>query len=752
MAIPWTAVPCPLDGGEGNRGCYATDLDQYVATGDGVGQAIIASSDAGATWTPQVSPLDLANDVARSLSLGLYIAGGYGATDAIATSEDGFAWVGQGDPFIDDFAQGVWAVAVKEREGSGDPLVMVGSAGSGDIIATFDGITWTLQSSPFSGGGVVYGLAYSHAAGRWVACGLDGSGSPLVAVSDDDGATWTTGTCPFDVLARTVYRDEDNDRWYLLGEDTSTGCPVAISNDGLTWTFLPTPLDDPAHSVVGYGAAVSGGTLVVVAHSELLDNTIIESDDGGATWTLDTSPFDGPFAGGSNANGVFASPLIFVALGKNAGATVSLAIGDVPTTPPPDLPTPHGLKNTWRWVITELNAKQTAFLDRLATNVGIDYILDDSAVMTCDLPSDQADVYQLQTGGDRPAPRVDYGQRLIFGLRREEPIGGPPWKCRYSGIVTILQDQATADEPITHLTAHDAWTWAKTLPVLNPDGSLLGPDGLTYTGKTAAYIVKDLIANAYAWVVATFADPMPWNHQPNDGQHLPIDIDSGHFGSTPIIESINFAQGISVGEAWTQLCQTGTVDILLQPVFAANPGVISILNVYAQAGKPRHAAVFGWDLFPRNLTAVDDLHDGTLIENIAQFWAGNVAAPVPTNDSSIDKFGPYYVQKSYPAPASPSAVGLLALAEITLRKQGKRTIVIDTTPELAPDAFTTYYLGDQVAVWAGRPLPPSGNALRGGIRSDGTLSLRVYGFHVDLADDQQETITNVLLTDPNATL
>ena len=432
-----------------------------------------------------------------------------------------------------------------------------------------------------------------------------------------------------------------------------------------------------------------------------------------------------------------------------------IAYGFPGVAPPPDVPTPHGLKNTWRWVVTDLASEQKAFLDKLATNVSLDFILDDSAVVTCDLPSDSPDVYQetsVSAGNPGGGPRVDKGNRLLYGLRREEPAGGPPWVCRFGGIITILQDQATSDEPITHLTAHDPWTWAKTLPVLNVDGSLLGANGLTYKGKTGDYIAKDLIANAYAWVVATYDDPLPWNGQPNDGQHLPIDIDSGHYDTTSVIEEINFAQGISVGDAWTQLCQTGTVDLLLQPVFGANPGVVSILNVYAQAGKARHSAVFGWDLFPRNLTAVDDLQDGTLIENVAQFWAGNVAASPQTNTASIAKFGPYYVQKSYPSPASPAAVSLLALAEVALRKQGKRTVVIDSTPELAPDAFTQFYLGDQVPVWAGRPLSPSGNALRGGVRATDPLGLRVYGFHVDLADDQQETITNILLTDPNEAL
>jgi hypothetical protein len=182
------------------------------------------------------------------------------------------------------------------------------------------------------------------------------------------------------------------------------------------------------------------------------------------------------------------------------------------------------------------------------------------------------------------------------------------------------------------------------------------------------------------------------------------------------------------------------------------------MDLFAQAGKNRPNAVFGWDLFPRNLVGVDDLRDGTLLENYGQYFASNTPATAAQATDSIDDYGPYYVTKSYPSPSDAASVSLLALAEVTLRKRGKRTIQIDPTPNLSPDPFTGYFIGDVVPVWAGRELPPPtqidfapafGNALRGGIRSV-TLSRRVYGFQVDLADDIQETIKGLLLSDPNA--
>src|SRR4029077_16033072 len=117
-----------------------------------------------------------------------------------------------------------------------------------------------------------------------------------------------------------------------------------------------------------------------------------------------------------------------------------------------------------------------------------------------------------------------------------------------------------------------------------------------------------------------------------------------------------------------------------------------------------------------------------------------------------DAYGPYWVQKNYSGPSDVAGVQLLAAAEVALRKNGKQTLQIDPTPERAPDPFTSWFLGDTVAVWAGRPMPPTGNALRGTVRSTTPATHRVYGFEIDLADDQVETVKNLLLTDPNATL
>jgi hypothetical protein len=430
------------------------------------------------------------------------------------------------------------------------------------------------------------------------------------------------------------------------------------------------------------------------------------------------------------------------------------------------------LKNDWTWLVCGLDGIVKTTLNKLATNQSIQYVLNDTSQFTCDVPTDYAEIYRHASNGE---PFVSYNQRLLYGLRRDGTAGEKPYHCRWGGIITILQDQAESDEPVTHLTAHDPWTWAKTLPVLNPgDGSLPGQKGVTYTGKTGNFIAKDVLANAYAWIEATWGSPFPWlSHFAPDA--LFIALTGGDFETTAVIPSITFQQGTTVGDAWTQLAATGTCDIVLTPRYAPreDPGVVARLNVYNQAGgvlypgpiggspgeKP--GAVFGWDMFPRNLTGIDDLLDGTQLENWAQFFAGGIAADHASSSVSIGLYGPYFVQKNYSGPSNKASVDLLALAEVALRKRGKQTLQINPAPELAPDPFRSWYLGDTIAVWAGRQMPPvdpfripgevGGSALRHQVRTPSQPSNhRVYGFQVDLADDQVETISNVLLTDPGA--
>jgi hypothetical protein len=319
------------------------------------------------------------------------------------------------------------------------------------------------------------------------------------------------------------------------------------------------------------------------------------------------------------------------------------------------------LKNTWSWLVTDLDSHGVTLLNRLATNVAITYTLNAPAMMTCDVPSD------------------------------------------------------------------------------NPEINIPRGDGDT--------IALDLLLNALTAV--THLNPTNPSY---------IDYLSGHYDTTDVID-INFAQGISVGEAWTQLIDTGSLDIVLTPIYdpSVRPGKLCTLNIYSLAGSVRNGAIFAWDKFPRSLVGISRLLDGTQMANVGQYYlGGSVVTPQATDAPSIAQYGQYWLQRSFPKPADNNSVALISATQIHLLRKGKRTITIDPAPERSPDPFTDYYLGDQVMVYAGRTTIGGGvsyrQALNAGSVSGGiwTNPQRIYEIPISLADNQVETVQQLLLTDTNA--
>jgi hypothetical protein len=410
------------------------------------------------------------------------------------------------------------------------------------------------------------------------------------------------------------------------------------------------------------------------------------------------------------------------------------------------------LRNTWSWLVTDLNGHGLTLLNRLATNLQITFTLNAPAEMQCELPSDNPEINIPHTDGD---PFVSVNNRLLYGFRREL-VTWPCWVCRFAGVVNILEDVASSDQPVTHLTAYDPWMWLNSIPVVDPTtGNLLGQNGLTYTGQTLDYIAKEVLNKGLARVIS-----------PPDNPSNPIFIDqtSGHF-DTCATTNVNFPQGISVGEALTQLVDGGGIDIIFTPIYdpAGRPGMTSVFNIYSLAGQVRNGAIFGWDKYPHSLIGIDDVIDGTAMATVAQFYNGNVAVgAAPVRDAAaVAKYGEYWYQQSVPKVAGGDLyVQELALAKVYLRRKGLRTLTIDpasSEDRRQPDPFTEYYLGDQVMVYGGRVVKGGGVSLRKRVDA-GTVAgsagwtnpRRVYQIPLSLANDLTETVTQLLVTDANA--
>ncbi len=340
----------------------------------------------------------------------------------------------------------------------------------------------------------------------------------------------------------------------------------------------------------------------------------------------------------------------------------------------------------WAELVTDLDTFPLTGLSKLAASRTVSYALNKPAVATGIVPSDDPRVNAgvlIGTGPDF-APSLNYNDRLLYMFRREAQGSDPPWVCRFAGIVVQIEDASSADQPYSTFTAYDPWQYLFARPVMNGT-NLVGPDGISWTATRGDVIAKQIVDATIAL------------HGP-----VHIDTDSGTFEATEQID-INFQQGTSVGAALQQLCATGTLDIVMEPVYdpTGSPGICCIMNVYTQAGSNQPGQVFSWDV-GRAVVGISALYDGDLMANRVQFYNGQGGPPVaPADDAASEaRYGWWETQQFFPAQTQVVAVEAMAEFQLALRKSGKRTVNLTPNSLLSPVPLLDYHLGDRVPVYA----------------------------------------------------
>lgn len=425
----------------------------------------------------------------------------------------------------------------------------------------------------------------------------------------------------------------------------------------------------------------------------------------------------------------------------------SVTLVQVPPTPPATV----GYRSPfWRFVVGDLLTFETlSFLDRLATQRLVTYTLNQAAVAEGVVPSDSPEINIPWPDSDSD-PFLTEGSRVLWGFRQEGALDAEPvWQIRFAGIIQKLEDAAQSDNATSKFTAYDPWQYLMSRPVCNADGTLPGPEGISFTATRIDVIAGTLLNNTIQ----------------NQGD---VGIDAGllyggtgdYTGTIETLDAIdiNFAQGTSVGQAWQQLCNAALCDIILEPIYDPinRPTYLVQFNIYAEAGAARDDAIFAWDMPSRSLVGVDRTYSGTERANVVKYFAGaGGSAPggqgiVEKRDTaSVDKFGEYWRQQFFPTQIVAAAVEALAEAQLELSKNGRITVVFNPAPERSPLPFEDYYLGDRVPVYASSrfraPLPDPNVPT-----SDQQNYQRVYGIPLTIADDATEQVQQMLTALPSA--
>lgn len=404
--------------------------------------------------------------------------------------------------------------------------------------------------------------------------------------------------------------------------------------------------------------------------------------------------------------------------------------------PPPVPPDPRKIRLAdpppWRLFITDIGSQTLTLLDKRATGRQFVFTLNGPAYATGQVAADDPEINIPYPDPDSPAMLTN-NARLLYALRRE---GGTPYPyvCRFGGIVMNLEDQS-GDSPTSRYTAYDPWQLLMSRPVRDPDTGLLpGPDGLLFPdGTRASDIAVDLLGATEAVDGETFID---------------TSVGGLITATDPISGAFSLDRGLSVGEAWQQLVETGTIDIVLIPIYEpiTKPGKVVQLKISPQAGAVRHDAVMGWDSPPRSLQNISRLVDGTRLANRVQYYAGQGGSPVAlqSDAASIAAYGEYWTQQFFPGTNNAALVELLGLTEVLIRRNGQRNISFDPAPERSALALRDYGLADYLPTWASKNLREPMAVDYDEADPSAAGYQRVYTIPIDLDDNGTERVRGLM--------
>ncbi len=345
----------------------------------------------------------------------------------------------------------------------------------------------------------------------------------------------------------------------------------------------------------------------------------------------------------------------------------------------------------WRIIVTSITSQTLTLLDHRAHDASFLFPLNAPAYHSAQVAADDPEINIPWPDATDPA-NLTNNRRLIFAFRREAG-SAPPYIVRFGGIVQTIEDQGT-DIPVSRYTAYDPWQYLMSRPVRNIyTGALPGPDGLTFPAGT---IASDIALGLLETTEAVDGDT-----------HIDLTDLSLVEDTEPLPADITFDAGLSVGEAWNQLVETGTIDIALPPIYepSSKPGKVCMFQCSPMLGQVRFNQVMTWDRTLHNIVNLSRLVDGTRLANRVQWFDGNGnAIPLQSDAASIAANGEYWAQQFFPDARNETLLELSALAQLLIRRNGERTVSIDAAPEAPELPLRDYKPGDWLPIWASRNL------------------------------------------------
>jgi hypothetical protein len=372
----------------------------------------------------------------------------------------------------------------------------------------------------------------------------------------------------------------------------------------------------------------------------------------------------------------------------------------------------------WLFVVCDLQGNQIAAITRTGFAKRLIARSNRPLQLSFSVPSDDPLTRILHTDG---YPYVTSAKRVVRGYRREYGA----FTLRFSGVIAQVQDVADADRSLTHVVAVDPFQRLFRRIVRNAAGSRVLPAGLRFTSQQGSVIAKALVDRTNTYL---------------GNSRITTDAGFGAVFEATAAQTVDFPEGTSVAEALMRLADTGTMDLVFDPIDYSS-SYHAVFSVVAERGSNKPNAIFCYGMGNHSIRSFQRLEDGDLIANDVTVYRGprpsKGAAWLRSNAVSAasqtahDKFESVrYLWEQ----ESAAFTQQLADEERDLRADPRVLLSIVPMIERAPVPFTDYWLGDRIQVYI------SGDAARQSLAA----SQRVYGVTISIEDDGFETVEEIV--------
>ena len=211
---------------------WIPQLNLFIVVG---GSGKILTSPDGINWTARTSPnanLTI-NSITYSPTLNLLVAVGNGTSSPyVLTSTDGISWVSRNGSAANNWISVTWG------NGLFVAISQLPTNASNAIMTSPDGINWTSRSAVTNG--EWWKVRWVPFLNRFIAIGTS---SACRLMSSVDGINWI----------QLLHNEDNNWKDFAFSSNLlvavsdvtiSNGNPIMTSNDGITWTSQPAPLNN----------------------------------------------------------------------------------------------------------------------------------------------------------------------------------------------------------------------------------------------------------------------------------------------------------------------------------------------------------------------------------------------------------------------------------------------------------------------------------------------------------------------------